>query len=96
VLQRRNNSHGNFLEQSEYGGKGKSFVIIPEGIEGKGWEDCRVQLQQLKLHYEKQREVKSPAEAPVGKKTVGQKSGGKRRSYRWGSRMQRQWWVKMP
>jgi hypothetical protein len=32
-------------------------------------------LQQLKLHYEKQREVKSPAEAPVGKKTVGQKSG---------------------
>lgn len=68
--------HGNFLELSEYGGKGRrNFEIIPEGIEGKGWEDCRVQLQRLKLHYEKQREVKSPAGAPMGKKPVGQTSG---------------------
>jgi hypothetical protein len=42
VVQRRNNLHGNFLELSEYGGKGRSFVIILEGIEGKRWEDCRV------------------------------------------------------
>jgi hypothetical protein len=57
VMQRRTNSHGNFLELSEYGGKGRrSFVIIPEGIEGKGWEDCRVQLQRLKIHHEKNRQ----------------------------------------
>jgi hypothetical protein len=76
VVQRRNNSYGNFLELSEYGGKGRrSFVIISEGIEGKRWEDCRAQLQRLKLHYEKQREMKSFVEALVGKKTVGKKSG---------------------
>jgi hypothetical protein len=69
VMQRRNNSHGNFLELSEYGGKGRrSFVIIPEGIEGKGWEDCRVQLQRLKMHHEKQRKMILPAGALVGKK----------------------------
>jgi hypothetical protein len=69
VMQRRNNSHGNFLELSEYGGKGRrSFVIIPEGIEGKGWEDCWVQLQRLKMHHEKQRKMILPAGAPVGKK----------------------------
>jgi hypothetical protein len=34
-----------FLELSEYGSKGwRSFVIIPEGNDGKGWVDCRVQL----------------------------------------------------
>jgi hypothetical protein len=37
MVQRRNNSYGNFLELFEYGGKGRrSFVIIPEGIEEKG------------------------------------------------------------
>jgi hypothetical protein len=68
-LQRRSNSHGNFLELSEYGGKGRrSFVIIPEGIEGKGWEDCRVQLQRLKIHHEKHRQKIGAAGASVGKK----------------------------
>lgn len=33
VMQRRSNSHGNFLELFEYGGKGRrSFVIILKGI----------------------------------------------------------------
>jgi hypothetical protein len=69
VMQRRNNSHGNFLELSEYGGKGRrSFVIIPEGIEGKGWEDCRAQLKRLKMHHEKQRQLSVAAGASVGKK----------------------------
>jgi hypothetical protein len=41
VMQRRKNSYGNYLELLEYGGKGwRSFVIILEGDEGKGWEDC--------------------------------------------------------
>jgi hypothetical protein len=41
VMQRRNNSYGNFLELFEYGGRGqRSFVIIPEGNNGKGWVDC--------------------------------------------------------
>ncbi|KAE8038637.1 hypothetical protein FH972_011125 [Carpinus fangiana] len=41
VMQRRNNSYGNFLELSKYGGRGqRSFVIIPEGNDGKGWVDC--------------------------------------------------------
>jgi hypothetical protein len=36
----RNNSYGNFLELSEYGGRGQiSFVIILEGNDGKGWVD---------------------------------------------------------
>jgi hypothetical protein len=69
VMQRRTNSHGNFLELSEYGGKGRrSFVIIPEGIEGKGWEDCRVQLQRLKIHQEKNRQKIGADRELVGKK----------------------------
>jgi hypothetical protein len=37
ILLRRNNRFGNFLELSKYGEKGRrSFVIIPEGEEGKG------------------------------------------------------------
>ena len=40
----RTNKFGNFLELSEYGDKGRrSFVIILEGEEGKGWIDCREQ-----------------------------------------------------
>jgi hypothetical protein len=45
VVQRRKNSFGNFLELSEYGGKGRrSYVIIPEGYEGKGWVEGRLQF----------------------------------------------------
>jgi hypothetical protein len=43
-------------------------VIIPEGIEGKGWEDCWAQLQRLKIHHEKQRKKIGAAGASVGKK----------------------------
>jgi hypothetical protein len=43
-------------------------VIIPKGIEGKGWEDCWAQLQRLKIHHEKQRKKIGAAGASVGKK----------------------------
>jgi hypothetical protein len=57
IVQRRKNSYGKYLELSEYGGKGRrSYVIIPEGNEGKGWKDGRQQLQRLKTHHEKQKQ----------------------------------------
>ena len=44
ILQRRKNSFGNFLELSEYGCKGRrSYVIILEGYERKGWEEGHLQ-----------------------------------------------------
>jgi hypothetical protein len=56
VLLRRNNKFGNFLELSEYGENGRrSFVIIPEGEEAKGWIDCREQLSKLKQFHDKQK-----------------------------------------
>jgi hypothetical protein len=76
VMQRRKNSNGNFLELSEYGGKGRrSFVIIPEGHEGKGWNDCRSQLQRLKMHYEKKREGVSTEEDSEERKQKKQPCG---------------------
>jgi hypothetical protein len=76
VMQRKKNSHGNFLELSEYGGKGRrSFVIIPEGHEGKGWKDCRAQLQRLKMHYEKDREGVSTGVVLEGMKQKQQSCG---------------------
>jgi hypothetical protein len=75
-MQRKKNSHGNFLELSEYGGKGRrSFVIIPEGHEGKGWKDCRSQLQRLKMHYEKDREGVSTGVVSEGRKQKRQSCG---------------------
>jgi hypothetical protein len=39
------------------GEKGRrSFVIIPEGEEGKGWNDCRVQFSKLKQHHDKEKQ----------------------------------------
>ena len=56
VLLRRNNKFGNFLELLEYGEKGRrSFVIIPEGEEQKGWTDCCEQLSKLKQFHDKQK-----------------------------------------
>jgi hypothetical protein len=56
VLLRRTNRYGNFLEISEYGEKGRrSFIIIPEGEDGKGWTDWREQLSKLKFFHEKQK-----------------------------------------
>jgi hypothetical protein len=76
IVQRRKNSYGKYLELSEYGGKGqRSYVIIPEGYDGKGWEDGRQQLQKLKVHHEKQKEVASLGEASEGKKGGGETSG---------------------
>jgi hypothetical protein len=57
VVVRRKNKFGNFMEISEYGEKGRrSFVIIPEGEEGKGWNDCRVQFSKLKQHHDKEKQ----------------------------------------
>jgi hypothetical protein len=57
VVLRRKNKFGNFMEISEYGEKGRrSFVIIPEGEEGKGWNDCRMQFSKLKQHHDKQKQ----------------------------------------
>jgi hypothetical protein len=56
VVIRRKNKFGNFMEISEYGEKGRrSFVIIPEGEEGKGWNDCRLQFSKLKQHHDKEK-----------------------------------------
>jgi hypothetical protein len=96
-MQRRKNSHGNYLELSEYEGKGhRSFVIISEGHEGKGWKECRSQLQRLKLHYEKNREGMSTGEASEERKQIGQPCGGRPRRCNWwgfrtGDRMQWRW-----
>ena len=71
-MQRKNNSYGNYLELSEYGGKGRrSYVIISEGYEGKGWEECWMQLQRLKVHFEKQKERVSIVGTSERKKMVG-------------------------
>jgi hypothetical protein len=76
IVQRRKNSFGNFLELSEYGGKGwRSYVIIAEGYERKGWEEGRLQLQRLKLHHEKQKREVSLVGKLEGKKVGGQTSG---------------------
>lgn len=41
VAHRRLNSHGRYLELSEYGGGGESsFIVIPEANEGRGWVEC--------------------------------------------------------
>jgi hypothetical protein len=76
IVQRRKNSFGNFLELSEYEGKGRrSYVIIPEGYERKGWEEGQLQLQRLKLHHEKQKREGSLVGKLEGKKVGGQTSG---------------------
>lgn len=66
VLPRQGNKHGRIIELSEYGGGGRrSFVIILDSRDRRGWGDCFVQLQRLKLYYEKRRE---------GVKKIGEKS----------------------
>jgi hypothetical protein len=55
VVLRRKNKHGQFIELSEYGGGGRrSYVVIPEGSDGKGWLDVWVQLQKLSNYHAKQ------------------------------------------
>jgi hypothetical protein len=90
IMQRRKNSYGNYLELSEYGGKGRrSFVIIPEGHQANGWEDCRIQLQRLKAHFEKQKEQASSGGALEGTKTVGKMSGLSKETPHGGNHVQR-------
>ena len=72
VLLQRNNKFGNFLELSEYGEKGRrSFVIFPEGEEGKGWMDCRVQLSKLKQFHDKQKVGEPLPGGHTGKSVAG-------------------------
>jgi hypothetical protein len=64
------------LELSEYEGKGRrSYVIILEGYERKGWEEGQLQLQRLKLHHEKQKREVSLVGKLEGKKVGGKTSG---------------------
>jgi hypothetical protein len=54
ILQRRGNTHGRFLEFSEYGNGGRrAFVIILVGREGSGWANCLAQLRKLEKFFEK-------------------------------------------
>jgi hypothetical protein len=50
-------------------------VIILEGHEGKGWKDCRSQLQRLKMHYEKDREGVSTGAVSEGRKQKSSRVG---------------------
>jgi hypothetical protein len=71
-LLRRNNRFGNFLELSEYGEKGRrSFVIIPEGEDGKSWTDYHEQFSKLKHFHDKQKLGRSLPESHPGKASAG-------------------------
>jgi hypothetical protein len=55
VVLRRKNKYGQFIELSEYvGGGRRSYVVISEGSDGKGWVDVWVQLQKLTAYHAKQ------------------------------------------
>jgi hypothetical protein len=46
IAHRHANSHGRFLELSEYGVRARrSFIVILEGHEGRGWSDCVEQMR---------------------------------------------------
>jgi hypothetical protein len=48
------NSHGRFLEVLEYGAGGwRSFIIISEGQERRGWRSCIVQMRKVVHYFEK-------------------------------------------
>jgi hypothetical protein len=67
VVLRRKNKYGQFIELSEYGGGGRrSYVVIPEGSDGKGWLDVWVQLQKLSNYHAKLQ----ASGTVVGRKTV--------------------------
>ena len=78
VLLRRNNRFGNFLELSEYGEKGRrSFIIIPEGEDGKGWTNCHVQLSKLEFFHDKQKLGGTSPDNYPGKPAAGPVGGNK-------------------
>jgi hypothetical protein len=84
VIQRRSNNCGNFMEFSEYGEDGRrSFIIIPEGDEGKGWKECRMQILRLKQHYEKQQSKGTQAgKAPISAYAGNISKGGARNPWK--------------
>ncbi|GLT53005.1 hypothetical protein SLA2020_263050 [Shorea laevis] len=56
VAQRRANGHRRFLELSEYGvGWWRSFMVISEGGEGRGWVGCAAQLRKVVNFFEPSR-----------------------------------------
>lgn len=59
VAQRQANSHGRFLELSEYGGEGRrSFIIISEG-DGSGWGNCVSPMRNVVKYFEQKGAVRS-------------------------------------
>jgi hypothetical protein len=53
VAQWRVNSHGRFLEVSEYGAEGwQSFIIILEGRARSVWGSCGVQMRKVAHYFE--------------------------------------------
>jgi hypothetical protein len=54
VVQKCADSHGRFLELSEYCvGEWRSFIIIPEGQEGRGWwGNCVLQMRKVVNYLE--------------------------------------------
>lgn len=55
VAQWRVNSHGRFLEISEYGARGRqSFPIILEDRERTGWVSCCIQMRKVANYLEKE------------------------------------------
>lgn len=53
IAQRGSNRHNRFLTWVEYDDGGRrSFIIIPEGREGKGWKSCALELQKVLAFFE--------------------------------------------
>jgi hypothetical protein len=53
IAQRGSNHHNQFLTWVEYDDGGlRSFIIIPEGREGKGWKSCALELQKVLAFFE--------------------------------------------
>lgn len=53
IAHRGSNSHDRFLTLVEYGGGGLcSFIVIPEGREGKGWKSCALELRKVLAFFE--------------------------------------------
>lgn len=67
VAQRKSNGYGRYLELSEYGRGGRrSFIVFPEGNEGRGWAECATQLRKVQNFF-----VWSESTARIGEKANG-------------------------
>ncbi|KAE8076421.1 hypothetical protein FH972_015077 [Carpinus fangiana] len=78
---RRNNSHGNFLELPEYGGKGlRSFLIIPEVESLVGVSAREKSLGQMSGVHKAKSPVGVQARGSYAKAVVGVRNGEKQQS----------------